>query len=117
MGKSKSTTPMPTTQSDTTDNSAMYQLMAMSMLEAQQNKQQPALPSPIAYPAIDQPTNIDWTKQNDELAAKMRADYTLDAARRKSVAKTTHVSPLLEDEDPVTATSILSGQDDGRKVY
>lgn len=61
-------------------------------------------------PAIQQPLDIDWTEQQAQLASKMKADYNIDQTRRKSRQDTVLTSPLLDEEDAETTTSLLEGK-------
>jgi len=80
-------------------------LQQQSMMMAQQAAMQAAnAPLPEIPPApepIKSPVE-DWAKRREELANKIKADYTLDKKRRKGRQDTIATSPLLDEQDPNT---------------
>lgn len=110
-GKGKSSTPPPPDTVEPPDQNmdALIAMMGqMLTLQAQQLAQPPEPPMPPILPPIDSGPDVDWTEQNRELAAKARADYNVEEARRKGTLDTILTSPLLDDEEAQT-TSILAG--------
>jgi len=108
-GKGKESSAAPVIQRNTQesdDNMAMYQAMLAAMMTSQQNAmaamQQP--PAPLQMPAIQETRKIDFSEQQAKLAAKAKADYGADQARRKRFADMVHTSYLLDEEEPTTTT-------------
>lgn len=93
---------------DTGVDSAMQAMMAMSSMNAM-NAQMPQQPEMATMPETTTSEEIDWTDQNAKLAAKAKADYNVDKAKRKGRAETVHSSPLLEEEDTATTAKTLGG--------
>jgi hypothetical protein len=110
--------PADTSTGNSEENAALMEayLMGMGGLMAQQNAymqaslaQQESLSTPAVYENED----IDWTSKNEELRAKMAADYTTEQAKRQNRTSTILTSPLLDDEETATTTTKLGGGDDG----
>lgn len=64
----------------------------------------------MGTPEVVAPPPIDWTEKQQQLAAKVKADYSLDQTRRKGIADSIHTSPLLDDEDAETTNVSLVAQ-------
>ena len=90
----------------------MFSGMMEGQMMAMQNMQQnmPQMPDLPPMPPISSAPTIDWTEKQEQLAAKQKADYHLDQARRKGSQDTVLTSPLLDDEDPEVTGSILAGK-------
>lgn len=71
--------------------------------------QMPETPAALQMPEIITPTEIDWTEQNEQLAAKARADYKSDLASKKGRLDTVLTSPLLDDDETDVSQSLLTG--------
>ena len=85
---------------------SMSQTMS-SMMEmmATISQQQPSLPQ---MPALYQAPEIDWTEERGKLAKKMKADTALERARKTTRNSTVLTSPLLDDEEPSTTSTLLT---------
>lgn len=70
----------------------------------------PAAPSIPPTPEIITEPEIDWSDQEEKLAAKMKADFHIEQLRRHGVPQTIHSSPLTDETDPDTTESILTGE-------
>ncbi len=105
MGGKGSSAPPP---QDTGIDSAMQAMMAMSSMNAM-NAQMPQQPQMTSMPETSKTKEIDWTDQNAKLAAKAKADYNVDKAKRKGRSETVPSSPLLEEEEIATTTKELGG--------
>jgi hypothetical protein len=104
----------PPSGNDNNSNDALLALIAqlghqqqMSMAMSQQSASQTP-PPVIQVPPIQKSANIDWSEKQAQLAAKMKADYGIEQARKKGVSQTIHTSPLLDDEDPKTTGTLVS---------
>jgi hypothetical protein len=122
MGKGGGASPP---QYDIPDNSAMMNSALQStqanmqnmMLSSQQLLQQQLgsivdeenyesnLPDIIGSQAAE----TDWQKKMDEIKAKSAADYSEKQRLKKGRASTILTSPLLDNSDPTTSKSIISG--------
>lgn len=90
------------------DNSEeMMAFMTMMMQAMNSMPQAPAVPT---TPTIQKEAPIDWAEKHDMLTQKMKAEYTLDQARRKGRQNTVYTSPLLDEEEANT-TSIMAGNE------
>ena len=97
-------TPMP----DTSAQDAMMQqfMMQLTGLQGQMaNMQTPQLPQ---MPEIEREPLVNWAEKNKELLNKAKGDYGVDIARRKGRSDTILTSPLLDEEDATTTTSIIT---------
>lgn len=82
-------------------------MSSLSQMIAGQQAQQQQTPMPSVVRAPD----VDWGEKQKEIAQKMKADYTLDQARRKGRSDTILTSPLLDSDDSsVFGSSILTGE-------
>ena len=99
---------------DTSDQEAqMQQMMQMMMMMAMMSGQagnaaSPAPPQIDAAPEIRRSPVIDWKEKQASLKARARADFEVDKDGRKGRTDTSHTSPLLDDEDPITTASLLT---------
>ncbi len=104
-GKGGGSAPPPPSSADSGTD------MLMALLS---NMPQPTVPAPPAPPQqipVPMPTRtpeVDWTDKHKQLASKMKADYSLDRARKISLTDTIVTSPLLDEEDPMTTGSLLA---------
>ena len=96
------------------------ELAAMEMMMMQQAAMLPAMAAAMAPPAT--PTippvytapEIDWTEKTEQLAQAMKADASLDRARKVGRTATYITSPLLgEEEVETTSPSLLAGSENG----
>lgn len=85
-------------------NQLMFQ-NELANLQSSNEEFQSNLPSIIGSDAAD----IDWAAKSDELKKKMAADFVTQQALKKSRMSTIITSPLLDEEEPMTSASILSG--------
>jgi len=79
-----------------------------SMASMQLLMNAPELPQMPSMPALFETPDIDWTEKQDQLAAKAKADWNVDAARRKTRGDTVLTSPLLDDDDASVTGSVLA---------
>jgi len=109
-GGSQSSPPPVDQTTPPVDFTAMEAMMD-AMLQMQNNmlmSQATEMPPLPQMPVINDSPDIDWTEKNRELAARSRADFDVDEARRKGRTDTILTSPLLDDEEAET-TSLLVG--------
>lgn len=67
--------------------------------------------SMIAMPEVQKAPDIDWSEKMQQLQAKSKADFALEAARKKGISNSTYTSPLLDDEDAdTTHVSLVAGR-------
>jgi cell envelope opacity-associated protein A len=89
------------------DNSAQIaQMMSMMGMMMQNMPQAPAIPE---LPQINREPVIDWSERHDQLLAKTKADYDNELASKKGRSSTILTSPMLDEEDPDTTQSLLTG--------
>ena len=81
----------------------------MSSMQESMLLDMPDTPALLDMPTVERGPDIDWTEKQNQLASKARADFNLDAARRKGVTDTIHTSPLLDEEEANTSGSIIAG--------
>lgn len=80
-------------------------MSSMSQVMSQMNN------DPIIPPTVYRAPEVDWSEQQEQLAAKVRADYNVEEARRRTRSDTILTSPLLDEEDAnVWGSSILTGE-------
>ena len=106
---SGSSAPLPPQQED--DSSTMMMMMMAQMMGKMMeagSMQQPQMPPQLQMPDVQTVENIDWTERTQQLAAKTKADYASQNARRKGHADTIHTSPLLDDEEVTTTQNLIS---------
>lgn len=78
---------------------------SMSQMISSMEQQTPIMPTVYRAP------EVDWSSQQEQLAAKMKADYNVDEARRRTRTDTILTSPLMDEEDAnVWGSSILTGE-------
>ena len=114
-GKNKQAAPPPV---DNSANEAMMMQMSqmiaammasqqsqmgqmMSAMSQQQQSQIPTIPEIFTQP------DVDWSEKTKELQNRMRADYTLDKARKIGRNETVLTSPFLEDDEPTLTGTLL----------
>ena len=110
--------PMPTQQPQ--DNSGEIMAAMMGMMEMmnassmsmmhQAQAQPPQLPPMPQVPEIARQPVVDWTDKQEQLAAKAKADYNVEQARRKGRSETILTSPLLDEDDATVTGSVLAGE-------
>lgn len=83
-------------------STTMFSMMDMM---AKISQQQPSIPE---LPALYQAPEIDWTEERDKLSQKMKADTALERARKTTRNSTVLTSPLLDDEEPSTTSTLLT---------
>jgi hypothetical protein len=76
----------------------------MAMMGGMQSQMAQMAAQPPAMPQLPPPTeslfsDTDWTEKQQQISQKMKADYALDSARKKSRADTIMTSPLLDDDE------------------
>jgi predicted metal-dependent peptidase len=110
-GKSKQEAPPPVSYPDMSmQNEQMAQMMqAMMGMQMSMANQQPQAPMLAPAPELNKEASIDWSDKHKELAAKMKADFNVDKARKKGRNDTVLTSPLLDEEDSSTTKSLLAG--------
>lgn len=86
--------------------SSMASSNAASM-EALSNSM-PNVPAMPTIPTPAKPLLIDWTEQQNQLAAKAKADYNVEQAQRRGAAQTVLSSPLGDEDDVMVSGSILA---------
>lgn len=86
------------------DIGALMQAMLMMTSMAAPPPTPELPPTPQVYKAPE----IDWTEKNKQLAAKAKAEFGVDKARRKGRSDTILTSPLLDDEETTTTSSLLT---------
>lgn len=92
----------------TEDNDSATMMMMYEMMMNQQAMQNAAnRPQPLQMPEIQKSTDIDWSEQNKILAAKAKADYTMNQSKKKGIPDTIHTSPLLDEETTTNVASVL----------
>ena len=98
---------MPPVQDNSAEMANMMGMMMGMMQNTMQNMPQtPQLPS---MPEVRKEPVIDWAERNNQLLAKTKADYGVEAAGKKGRSSTILTSPLLDEEDPSTTQSLLTG--------
>ena len=114
MGGKSSSAPPSVSASDTSSSDS-YLPMMLALLTQQQNQANniPTSPDIPEMPTIATATNgpVDWTKKQEELKEKVKANFIADQKTKKGISSTVHTSPLVDDEDnsrPVGST-ILGG--------
>lgn len=111
--------PMPV-QQDTGEMAAMmanFENMMMGAMSsiaqsqmAMMELQQPQLPPMPSIPEVARDPVIDWTEKQAQLAAKAKADYNVDEARRKGRSDTILTSPILDEDDATVTGSVLADE-------
>lgn len=86
----------------------MLEMMNMMMGMMGSMQQAPIPPQIPQTPTIYRGPEIDWTEKNQQLAAKARADFKSDSAKKKGRKSTILTSPLLDEESPDTTESLLA---------
>jgi hypothetical protein len=67
--------------------------------------------SMTAMPEVQKAPDIDWSEKMQQLQSKSKADFALDAARKKGISNSTYTSPLLDDEEAdTTHVSLVAGR-------
>ena len=67
--------------------------------------------SMTAMPEVQKAPDIDWSEKMQQLQAKSKADFALEAARKKGISNSTYTSPLLDDEEAdTTHVSLVAGR-------
>ena len=67
--------------------------------------------SMTAMPEVQKAPDIDWSERMQQLQSKSKADFALDAARKKGISNSTYTSPLLDDEEAdTTHVSLVAGR-------
>ena len=100
------------------DNTGAMMEMMMGMMEASSSamshaaSQPPQLPAMPAIPTAAKPLLIDWTDKQAQLAAKAKADYGVNSARRKGATDTVKTGSLLDEEDADVTDTLLSSGDE-----
>lgn len=112
MGSKGSSTPsQPMMQQDNTAAMMEQYMGMMSEMFAQQQEQMNTLMTSMQQtdeaPEVIANPEVDWTEKNAELQAKMAADYDGTVAQQVNGASTVLTSPLLDEEEPTTQTSVL----------
>ena len=75
------------------------------MLSQQMQENMTPIPEPVKAP------DIDWSEKMQQLQSKSKADFALDAARKKGISNSTYTSPLLDDEEAdTTHVSLVAGR-------
>lgn len=77
----------------------------LAALEQQSYDYTSSLPEIIGAEAA----KTDWAAKAEELKAKMAAEYEADKAKKTGRTDTILTSPLLDQQDAVTTSSILTG--------
>ena len=77
----------------------------LTALSQQMQENMTPIPEPVKAP------DIDWSEKMQQLQSKAKADFALDAARRKGISNSTYTSPLLDDEEAdTTHVSLVAGR-------
>ena len=77
----------------------------LTALSQQMQENMTPIPEPVKAP------DIDWSEKMQQLQSKSKADFALDAARKKGISNSTYTSPLLDDEDAdTTHVSLVAGR-------
>ena len=83
--------------------------MMMMLMSIMGGMSAPEPPSQPIIPEVFREPETDWTEKNKQLAAKVKADYRSDQAKKKGRADTVHTSPILDEEEATVGGSILTG--------
>ena len=105
-GKGSAPSPPPVTAPPKAEIDEMLLVMMAQMGDAMAQMATPKIPD---TPSIIRDPETDRTEKSKELAAKAKADYTADAAKKKGRSGTILTSPLLDDDAPTT-DSLLGGK-------
>jgi len=89
------------------DNTAMMMQMMQMMMSAPAF-QAPELPDIPEAPAVEAEERVDWKERTQQLASKVKADYTDEQSRKRGRSSTLLTSPLL-DEDLAPEPSLIAG--------
>ena len=89
------------------DNSAEIMSMMAGMMGMMQNM--PQAPSLPEMPTIQREPQVNWQERQDQLLAKSKADYNTEVDSKKGRSDTILTSPMLDEEDPSTTQSLLTG--------
>ena len=77
----------------------------LTALSQQMQENMTPIPEPVKAP------DIDWSEKMQQLQSKSKADFALDAARKKGISNSTYTSPLLDDEEADTMhVSLVAGR-------
>ena len=77
----------------------------LTALSQQMQENMTPIPEPVTAP------DIDWSEKMQQLQAKSKADFALEAARKKGISNSTYTSPLLDDEEAdTTYVSLVAGR-------
>lgn len=77
----------------------------LTALSQQMQQNMTPIPEPVKAP------DIDWSEKMQQLQSKSKADFALDAARKKGISNSTYTSPLLDDEEAdTTHVSLVAGR-------
>lgn len=105
-----SDTPSPPPQVSTgSDSESMAMIMEMMQSGMFSMPGIPAMPQMPAMPEIERTPEIDWAEKQETLATSMSAKNATSNARKHGRTDTIHTSPLLDEEEPNTTESILTG--------
>ena len=78
---------------------AMMQMMMQSMGHMAGPPPVPELPE---APEVEEEREVDWADRQEQLRAKVKADYAADERRKKGTGDTILTSPLLDEELGIT---------------
>jgi hypothetical protein len=93
----------PKDQVEDIDMLSMFSSM-MQMMQAV-----PAAPALPATPSVFRAPQVDWTEKNKQLASRASADYKTSTSKKKGRSSTILTKPLLDDTEPSTTSSLLTG--------
>ena len=88
----------------------------MEAMMAQQAAMMPMLAAAAAPPQMPEvppvytSPEVDWSSKIEEISNQMKTDATLDRARRVGRLDTVLTSPLLNEDEAATTTSLLTGE-------
>lgn len=108
---SKGGSPPPPPVAPDQSGDQMQQMMQMMMMMSMFGGGAGAAPPPPVIPstpAITRTPLIDFREKQDQLASRAAADFQSDADDRKGRTDTSHSSPLLDEDDPITTASLLA---------
>lgn len=118
MGKSSGSSPPAIRPTDTSQFLSQALSSYQSSMQNIMNQTQQSMAEQMRYmtensinslpEVIDSVGDIDWAERTSQLKQKAAADYNAKEALRRGRASTILTSPLLDDTDPATTSSILS---------
>lgn len=94
------------------DNTALLEQInqmeqTIATLEANRTAQPSPSPMLMPMPKINTTPKVDWKERQEQLAAKMKADYVDEESRKHGRRSTISTSFLADEEEPNTTVTPL----------